>query len=434
MSQTPIPAIPLQQPSEEQSQRVWRLTFYFGLVYFCQGVTQYVMLMNQPVRQFLRKEHGYDVEQIGDFIFYVSLPWVIKPLYGLVSDFIPLLGYRRKSYLLLLNFLAAGAFLYMMGVTRPTHLLVALFVTGIGVAASDVIVDALMVEAGQTTGRVRLFQGVQWLCINVAGIGSGLLSIVILAHFGTRGSLRMAAAICATLPLFAAAMTLWAIREQRSRLNLPQLKATAAGLLAALTSLRLWLVLAFLLLTVFNPGIVTPMYDHVIRRLGVDESFNSVLDTVSSVGMTVGSALFLGLMVNRFSTRSLIAIGLISAAVGMVPFFFITSKVAAWIAYLTYGCGYMLATLASLSLAAEACPRRAEGFVFAAMMSLSNLSQSYSDKLGSTLYEGYYGHNIHPLIGISIAFTLAGLLLLPFLPTWPVDSNLPPAFGSPAKA
>jgi MFS family permease len=425
MTHTSPPAIPLDYATEQQPQRVGRLTFYFGLVYFCQGITQYVNLINQPVRQLLRKEYGYNVEQLGNFVFYVGLPWVIKPVYGLISDFIPLLGYRRKSYLLLLNFLAAGAFLYMTGITRPAHVLFALFMTGVGVAASDVIVDALMVEAGQATGRVRLFQGVQWLCINVAGIGSGVLSMIIIARFSTIGALRAAAIVCAAFPLLVAALTWWAVREKRSKLNLPQLKDTAEGLFAALTSLRLWMVLAFLLLTVFNPGIVTPMYDHVMRRLGVDESFNSVMDTVSSIGMTLGSSLFLGLLVNRFSTRTLIAIGLLSAAVGMVPFFFITGKTAAWIAYLSFGCGYMLATLASLSLAAEACPRRAEGFVFAAMMSLSNLSMNYSDKLGSTLYEGegYFHHNIHPLIGISIVFTLAGLLLLPFLPTRPVDSD-----------
>ena len=295
------------------------------------------------------------------------------------------------------------------------------------------IVDALMVEAGQATGRVRLFQGVQWLCINVAGIGSGLAAMWIVGAYAPRDALRVAAVICAALPIVVAGMTWWAVREARSGLNLPQLRATAGGLLAALASLRLWLVLLFLTLTVFNPGVVTPMYDHVMRRLGVDESFNSLMDTASSIGMTVGSALFLGVMARRFSTRTLIGIGLLSAAAGMVPFFFITSKGAAWAAYLTYGCGYMLGTLASLSLAAEACPRRAEGFVFAAMMSLSNLSANYADKLGSRLYEGYFARDVHPLIGWSIAFTLAGLVLVPFLPRRPVDveragrgSELPP--------
>ena len=37
-------------------------------------------------------------------IFY--LPWIIEPVYGFVSDFLPLFGYRRKVYLVIAN--AAG--------------------------------------------------------------------------------------------------------------------------------------------------------------------------------------------------------------------------------------------------------------------------------------------------------------------------------------
>jgi MFS family permease len=303
--------------------------------------------------------------------------------------------------------------------------LVAMFMTGVGVAASDVIVDALMVEVGKETGRVRLFQGVQWLCINVAGIGSGLLAMWICDAFTPLGALRWAAVVSAALPLVVAVMTWWAVRERRSALDLPQLKESAAGLLAAFTSPRLWAVAGFLALNVFNPGVQSPMYDHVIKRLGVDESFNSLLDTIQSVGMTIGSAIFLGLMTNRFSTRTSIAMGLLAAAAGAVPFFFIHDKASAYTAYLTFGCGYMLATLATLSLAAEACPRRAEGFVFAGLMSISNLSMNYSDKLGSWLYDHYYNHNINPLMGWSIAFTLAGLLILPFLPTKAADDEEP---------
>lgn len=32
-----------------------------------------------------------------------ALPWVIKPVYGLLSDAVPLLGYHRRSYLILFS-------------------------------------------------------------------------------------------------------------------------------------------------------------------------------------------------------------------------------------------------------------------------------------------------------------------------------------------
>ena len=35
-------------------------------------------------------------------------PWLIKPVYGLLSDFVPLFGRRRRSYFLLTSALAAA--------------------------------------------------------------------------------------------------------------------------------------------------------------------------------------------------------------------------------------------------------------------------------------------------------------------------------------
>ena len=417
MSESATVAVLNDSPSPRTSQNIARLTFYFGLVYFCQGVSQYVCLMNQPIRGYLRRELNYNPEQIGNFFFLIGLPWLMKPLYGLISDFIPLLGYRRKSYLLLLNVLAACAFMYIAARVQPAHVLVGLFLTGVAVAASDVIVDAVMVETGQETGRVRLFQGVQWLCINVAAIGSGLLSMWIVARWSPTDALRIAAVIAGLLPLLVAAMTFWAVRESRAKLNLPQLKSSAAGLLAAFTSPRLWAVAGFLALSRFNPGLQTPMYDHIIKRVGVDESFNSLVDTAAAVGMTIASAVFLFVMTGRFSTKVAIAIGLLTLAAGTAPYFFIHGKTSALIASFTFGFGYLMAALATLTLAAEACPKRAEGFVFAALMSINNLSMNYSDKLGSMLYEKHLAHNINPLIALSIGCTLLGLLILPFLPT-----------------
>lgn len=42
----------------------------------------------------------YDL-QVAVLVGLAGLPWVIKPLYGFISDSIPLFGYRRRSYLML---------------------------------------------------------------------------------------------------------------------------------------------------------------------------------------------------------------------------------------------------------------------------------------------------------------------------------------------
>jgi hypothetical protein len=223
--------------------------------------------------------------------------------------------------------------------------------------------------------------------------------------------------VSAIPPIVVAAMTWWAVRERRVPMNLPQLKSTAGGLLAAFTSGRLWAVAGFLILINLNPGLTTPLYTHLEENLKLEESFLGNLDAIGSIGMSVGSAIFLLFMTRRFSTRTCIAIGLVALSACAVPYFFVYDKLSTSFAYGVYGVGYMIASLATLSLAAEACPRRAEGFVFAGLMSLINVAVQYSDWMGSKLYVGHYQRHIAPLIGWSIGLTAAGLLIVPFLPT-----------------
>src|SRR5215212_4183835 len=119
-----------------RAMTVQRATFYFALVYFSQGVSQVVCLLNQPLRMYLQDVAKLNSSGIANFLFVVTIPWMIKPAYGLLSDFVPIFGYRRKSYLLLMNMLAAVGFLAVMGVRSPGAVMIALALTGVGVAAS----------------------------------------------------------------------------------------------------------------------------------------------------------------------------------------------------------------------------------------------------------------------------------------------------------
>src|SRR5258705_13705461 len=78
-----------------------RLAILFGLFYFIQGIAEPTEgLIAQPVNSLL-KSWGQTTAEMGLFVFLVGLPWSCKPIYGLISDFLPLWGLRRKSYLLL---------------------------------------------------------------------------------------------------------------------------------------------------------------------------------------------------------------------------------------------------------------------------------------------------------------------------------------------
>ncbi len=294
-------------------------------------------------------------------------------------------------------------------------------ITSVGVAASDVVVDAMMVQAGQETGRTRLFQGAQWFSLSLAAILSGLTGSWICARWSSDpgNALRTAALIAMFVPVVVAVLTWFLVNDQRATINLPEFKATGKALLLAFANRRLWLVVTFLFLVNFNPGIQTALYDHLEKKVGLEHSYLAILDTMFSVGQVMGALIFMVAMSGRMSTRWSTAIGLVAGAAGMLPMLTIAGKNSASFAYSIWGATAMVAVLSQLTVAAEACPKRVEAVVFAALMSISNLSAQWSDVVGSTLYEGMLNHRMPPLILTSVALTAAGLLFLPFLRSHP---------------
>ena len=64
------------------------------LVYFVQGILGLSRLAKDF---FVKDELGLDPAQASLIFSASSVPWLVKPLWGFISDSIPLFGYRRKS-------------------------------------------------------------------------------------------------------------------------------------------------------------------------------------------------------------------------------------------------------------------------------------------------------------------------------------------------
>src|SRR2546427_12790383 len=100
--------LPFQTPEAQ------RLAVLFAIVYFSQGMW-YLPIQTITI---VLKDRGLSAGQVADFFAITIIPWLIKPAYGLLSDFLPLFGYRRKSYLLLTS-AAAGLAGLPLRLTRP---------------------------------------------------------------------------------------------------------------------------------------------------------------------------------------------------------------------------------------------------------------------------------------------------------------------------
>src|SRR5687767_8699563 len=161
------------------------------------------------------KDTGLSAGQVANFFAVSTTPWLLKPVYGLLSDFVPLFGRRRTGYFVVSSGLAALAgFGIAFGGSASYWTLLALFtVMGLGLAFTDVMTDALMVESGRARGLTGAFQSVQWAAIYGAAIVVGLGGGYLAEH----RSLKATFLIAACFPLVSLVMALRFVEEPRAR-------------------------------------------------------------------------------------------------------------------------------------------------------------------------------------------------------------------------
>jgi MFS family permease len=399
-----------------------RLALVFAVVYFSQGM---YYLPDQPLKFALKQHFGFSPSQIATLYAIIRFPWNIKPVYGLLSDFVPLFGRRRKSYLVLSSALASAAGFTLVALPEYSAIALGTLMTlmGLGLAFNDVLTDALMVENGRRLSLTGAFQSVQWAAINTASVLIGMVG-GILAHHGL---LRVAFLIAAIFPLLSLTMAIAAVDEPRVRGTAGQFRETWRAIRGALWSRDLWVVAGFILFWVFTPSIGTPLFFHQTDTLRFEQWFIGLLDSVTYASMIVG-ALAYGAVSRQWPLRRLLNVSIAIGVVATLVYLFYQGRTSAAVISGGYGAIYMFGTLAFLDLAAKACPRQAEGTFFALLMSVYNIGMSGSEFVGSWLFEqiGYSW-----LIIVSAAFSALCWFLVPLVRVEEIEARS--AAGDPAE-
>ena len=387
---------------------------FFALVYVVEGLGQTGGLIAQPLNYFLKEQYGWTPVQVTAYLTVLNFPWIIKPVYGIVSDFIPLFGYRRKAYLVIANGAAAAAYFWVASLTAPGEILFALLLTAYAMAASSTLAGAVLVENGQRLGVSDTFVNQEWLWFNVAAVASALLGGVLVEHLSPAGALHTAAMIVGVAPFLAIFGSLFLIEEERSRADLAQLKTTFRAVLASFRRRELWLVGGFLFLYSFNPGFGTPLYYYMTDELRFSQQFIGILGAVSSGGWIAGALIYRwGL--RGMTSQALLYLSIACGVAATLLFLLLADPVAALLVNFAAGIAGMISMVASLTLAADFCPPRSEGFTFAALLSLSNLAMSLGDNIGSLLFEHVFANHLAPLILVSAAGTAIAAPFVPLL-------------------
>jgi MFS family permease len=407
-------------PADPSRRRAAGLGLLFGALAFCQAIGEPSDgLIAQPSWALL-KGWGHGAAEVGVFAALVALPWSLKPVFGLLTDFVPLFGRRRQGYLVLAG---GAATVSMFGLEllpapsagRYAWLLGWLATATFAWSFADVTADALLIDRGRASGRVGRFQAAQWAAVYAAGIiagaGGGWLS--------EGGRERLGFWSCGVAATGTLLLASFAVREPRG--SGPGLGARGAvrALVKAARSPAILGVGAFLFLWNFNPFSSVVLYLHATRTLGLDEAFYGYTQTLMAIGSILGCLAYPALA-RWVSPSRLVRLSIVLGVASTLAFAGVTGRGSAVAVSLVVGLTYMTATLIQLELAARACPPEAAGTVFALLMALENLAAMLSTALGGWCYQRGLERwgamtSFQGLVGLGAASTAMSWLLLPLL-------------------
>ncbi len=392
-------------------------------VYFVQGV---LGLARLAVSFFLKDELGLSPAQVSALIGVAALPWMIKPVFGFLSDGLPIFGYRRRPYLILSGILGTLAWVAMATVVHSAWAATtAIALSSLAIAVSDVIVDSIVVERvrGESVAAVGSLQSLCWGTSAMGGLITAYFSGSLLQHFSTHTIF----AITAAFPLIVSAVA-WLIAESpvRARPDWAVVGEQLGKLRQAVTQKSIWLPTAFLFLWQAMPTSDSAFFFFTTNELGFTPEFLGRVRLVTSLASLLGIWIF-----QRFLKQVPLRIFfgwtiVISALLSMTMLLLVTHANRAlgiddhWFSLgdsLILTVMGQIAYMPVLVLAAQLCPPGVEATLFALLMSVANLASLLSYEFGAVLMHGLgiTETNFDRLWLLVTLTNLSALIPLPFL-------------------
>jgi MFS family permease len=353
-----------------------RYTF-FMINYFVQGA---IGIIYEPLNYILKDRLRLTPGEAAGFIAWMTFPLLLKPLYGVVTDFVPFGRYRRKPHLVLAALLSAAAFLGLASEThyRYSALLIPMSLSIFAMAFADVVCGGWLVEDGKVRHETGPYQAIHigslYFSAVLVGAGGGWMT----SHlpfswiFGVAGFL--------SLGIVAASLF---VHEEKSA----QLRRRNPFSLWTFIRTRQFLALSVtIILWNFYPFLGTVQFYYQSNILRLNPQWIGSLMTIGSIAGLAGSALFWKLCRGKDANLWVLRGPIVMAVVSLFYLFY-WGPVSVTAVEALFGFSTVFFRLAILDLIARSCPVDVEATFYALFLAFFDIAMFASNAIGGKLYD-----------------------------------------------
>jgi folate/biopterin transporter len=405
-------------------------------IYFVQGI---LTLSRLAVSFFLKDELLLGPVQMSTIMGICTIPWMIKPLYGFISDSLPIFGYHRKPYIVMSGILGCAAWGCLGTVAHTsTTATIMIVLSSVSVAISDVIVDSIVVERARNESEAKI-GSLQSLCWGSSAIGAlctAYLSGLLLEYFTT----RIVFLITALFPLIISSVA-WLINEKPINKDHKKSNNTKDQLLKirqAITQKTIWLPTLFIFIWHATPKTESAFFYFTTNELHFQPEFLGRIRLVTSFASLVGVWAFQRYF-KHIPFRTMITAGIfLSTALGMTNLLLVTHTnrmLGIDDHWFSLGDSLIITVIGQivfmpiLVLSTKLCPPGIEATFFALIMSVFNVAGTVSYALGSIMMKWlgiteYQFDSLWLLIILTSCTSLIPIFFVKLLPDDRIDNDV----------
>jgi MFS family permease len=369
--------------------------FIAGVVYFMQGA---LGISGIALPLYLRGLQ-WSISEITTVTAIAAFPWVFKILYGLLSDTMPLFGYRRKSYLFLAAGISALGWLLLSGVRPEKHwIIAAMSLSNLGFAAIDVITDGLLVEHS-TKFTSSIYQAIAWGSRSVGSVASGIFSGWLAANWKAQYVFLLT--MCLPLTICCCVLLIRERKFERSPFSSAVAPVRQCLRLLLEPHMRHFIVILFVVS--ISASFAIPLFFYMKETLAFPETLLGILSSLGWGGAMLGSVIY-AKWLRRVPPKVTLRWAMVLNSINIFSSLLINDQRSALIIVFIGGAMGCLVMLPIVSSAAALTHQSGvEGTLFAVLMSIFNVGQ---------IVFGYIGGNLSAKIGLYPLIITAGVMAL----------------------